>query len=457
VLTRRALPAYGPWSALLAGLTFLGLSIVRSEIGLVMAELPLTLLCLLAVLAFADFTASRRLGDALRFSGWASLAILTKGNALALGLLPPLAILLTGAFGLLRSPKLWLAALIIAVVCGPVYYLTLHMAIAVGSDKGYVSSGYLLRNLQTVLPQFLLVACPALLAAAAVGSVRCLAEPVGTGEGPRHALTLRVVLAWVAAVLIFHVVIPISGEPRYLLPALPGVVLLAWHGLDGLGRVFTGRAARLGWAIPMLGGGLILGGDARPLRPLVAGYRAAAASIPVTDEGTVVLVASNTHGEGAFIVERRLQDPSRTSYVLRASKVLASDSWTGACYRPRFETTAELRRYLAEVPVHYLLFDDFPCPEQRNTAHLDLLGRLLRESPDEFPLVGEFPVRGWWGMREGTARLYLNRQAQGRAPGAIHIDMRRMLNREIGTEASPPAAATSPARQGDPRTVTDTR
>ncbi|MFO0809714.1 MAG: glycosyltransferase family 39 protein [Gemmataceae bacterium] len=430
VLARRVRPAYGLWSGLLIGVTFLGLTTVRGELPLVMADLPLTLVSLLAVLAFADFVAERRLRDAVCFAGLASLAVLTKGNALALALLPPLAILTTGAYGLLRTPKLWLTAVIVGVVCGPWYYFTLQLATGVGSDDG-LSRGYLLRNLQVVPGQLLVLANSTLLVLAAVGGVLCLIRPARTAVEARNSLTLRVVLAWVLAVVMFQLLVPITGEPRYLFPALPGILLLAWYGFESVVRMARIRSVWIGRGIPLFGCGLLLAIDARPLRPLVAGYRAAAERIPVADDGPVVLVASNTLGEGAVIVERRLLDQGRTSYVLRASKALASDSWSGACYHSRFETTDELRRYLMDVPVQYLLVDDFPCPEPVTATHLQLLDRLLRESPDDFPLVGAFPIRGWWRLREGAVRLYENRQALDRAPGTIRVDLHRMLNRHV--------------------------
>jgi hypothetical protein len=438
-LTTRARAAYGTGLALCLGITFLCLTSVRMQMAQVMLDLPLTLWCLLAIFAFADLLATCKLRDALRFSLWASLAILTKPNGLALTLLPLLAIPLTRAWPVLRSWKLWLTALIVGLLCGPFYYFTLNMAVGISSTTGErrLSQNYMLNTLQTVPPKLLVLAGLPLLVFAAVGAIRCLSQRIDAADSARRVLTLRVALAWVGAGVLFYVASPISGEVRYLLPLLPAVLLLAGEGICALGefastRIFSLASPaqrRVGLLVAVLVFGLLLAFNYNPTWSGFAGYREIAREIPVEADGRV-LVASDPQGEGAFIVERRLQDAGRTSFVLRASKVMASDSWLGGDYSMRFHSTEEVRAYLHEVAVDYLVVDESPYGEIPTPAHHVLLTQMLREYPYEFELLGEFRVGGR-GETERQAKLYRNKLAEGHPRREIRIDMKRMLGGEV--------------------------
>ena len=89
VLAIRLRPVVRPALATVLAVGFLTAAPVRTELAMVMIELPLTLFCTLAVFAFVDFLSSGRPRHAVWFGVWAITALLTKGNGLALGLLPP--------------------------------------------------------------------------------------------------------------------------------------------------------------------------------------------------------------------------------------------------------------------------------------------------------------------------------------------------------------------------------
>jgi 4-amino-4-deoxy-L-arabinose transferase-like glycosyltransferase len=57
----------------------------------------------------------------------ASLALLTKGSAMGLAVLPPLAILLAHRRSLVRLPSFWLPALVVDAACGPWHWVTRRM------------------------------------------------------------------------------------------------------------------------------------------------------------------------------------------------------------------------------------------------------------------------------------------------------------------------------------------
>src|SRR5712691_1356777 len=86
-----------------------------------------------------------------------------------------------------------------------------------------------------------------------------------------------------------------------------------------------------------------------------AGYAQVAASLPVA--GPVILVSSDTSGEGAMVVECLVRDDARNRIVLRASKMLASSDWMGGNYRSLTTSVAEVRDLLNAIPVQFIVLD----------------------------------------------------------------------------------------------------
>jgi dolichyl-phosphate-mannose-protein mannosyltransferase len=109
---------------LTAALLLPALPVMQKASGMLMAEIPLALFSLWAALALGRFLDSGRIQDAVCFGLATAAAIMTKGNALALVLVTPLAVGLSGRWGRLTRPSLWSAGALVAVLCGPWYVLT---------------------------------------------------------------------------------------------------------------------------------------------------------------------------------------------------------------------------------------------------------------------------------------------------------------------------------------------
>ena len=114
----------GPWAGWFGGALFLALPLTQESSAQLMTEHLVTLLMLLSVLQFAKFVQSDRASDALMFGTLATVAILTRGSAWALIAVPPLVILLTRRVRMLRSVRLWQAAIPVLLICVPWYLLT---------------------------------------------------------------------------------------------------------------------------------------------------------------------------------------------------------------------------------------------------------------------------------------------------------------------------------------------
>jgi hypothetical protein len=100
------------WAGVLAAVLFVASPLVQESSARVMTEHLVTLGMLVSTLCFARFARTGRIGDGLAFGAVAAMAILTHGNAWALGLVPGITLALTNRWYLLRRPGLWLAAVL---------------------------------------------------------------------------------------------------------------------------------------------------------------------------------------------------------------------------------------------------------------------------------------------------------------------------------------------------------
>src|SRR5262249_37559093 len=118
----------GRWAGVFAAVLFVASPLVQESSARVMTEHLATLGMLLSTLSFARFARTGRIGDGLLFGTFAAVAILTHGEAWALGVVPGVTLALTNRWHLLRRPGLWLAAVPALVFCVPWYALTLSMS-----------------------------------------------------------------------------------------------------------------------------------------------------------------------------------------------------------------------------------------------------------------------------------------------------------------------------------------
>jgi hypothetical protein len=148
----------------------------------------------------------------------------------------------------------------------------------------------------------------------------------------------------------------------------------------------------------------------------VEGYRAAAAAIPYRPEGCLLLVSADAPGEGAIVAERLAHDPWRAGIVLRADHAFVESSWSGARYHPLFFDADEVRKYLMDLPVRYILLDD----SWTRRPFQKLVDEAVRSSPNDFALLARFPIRKS-GEDIGEVRIYENRGAGDRRPAVVRV------------------------------------
>jgi hypothetical protein len=227
-----------------------------------------------------------------------------------------------------------------------------------------------------------------------------------------------VAMAWLASQLLFLYILPLTEEPRYLTPSIGPAMLLFGSAaalLAGLVSRLQPRVARLApFALTVLC--FATSNGQQPDQ--VNGYAAAAASLPFTASGSVMLVSSDNKGGGAFIAARLERDVNRRDVLLRTDKTLSHSSWNGRHYTAHYQTPKQVDEYLQSVPIHYIVVDE-TAPADPAQA---LLRRCLAASPHTYVPIGRFPVDSRSRRRPGNIVIYLNHDAkeEGRT---IEVDL----------------------------------
>jgi len=384
-------------------LLFLCLPLVQKATGMVMGEIPLALFCFGFALALGRFLDRGRAQDALVSALFAAAAILTKGNAFALALAAPLALVLTRRFERLKRPALWAAAALVVALCAPWYVVTAPLAAEktalVRPTLAYALAAARLYTVQLALAggAFLL-----LLALVGLGATRPWTRTPRPTSGKWAAAAALVVAVWA-----FHCVVPSSREPRHMVLALPAFMMFVGAGLAAAARRLSrGAAHPRGWAVAVLGGAALLflaHGFAIPAKS----WSGFAAPVDVLlgwpDAPAVTLVVSDARGEGMFISEMAQREPRPRRTVLRGSKVLARSGWDGQDYTLLHRTPSEVLAFL-DGRVDVVVLDT--SGTAAGEGHLDVMTRTVREHPTRFENAGRFAVTRAGEVVDGAIEVW---------------------------------------------------
>ncbi len=397
VLVFRALrEEYGVAAAGLGVILVLSLPLVRSLYDMVMAETLSALLMFGATLAFGAFLDREQRKDALWFGVLATLAILTKGTGLALALAAPLALLWMRKFHLLKRPALWAAVLIIVIVAGPWTWATRHLG-AGGWEQPTPSWNFT----REALPYYVWKLGLAL----GLGAVPLFGLGMAITAGRRSAHRGRWVAcgALIVAVVVFQSLAPVGREARHLVPALPAACVLAVAGLCVLDAWWRqkragGPPADAPNPVPRVGVVFWVGAILLLVPPFISSPRAAKACsgfAPIAEAmlaevapAEVTLVSSDATGEGMFIAEVALREKRPGHAIQRASKSLATSTWSGSGYTPAFKNDDEVFAFLTSGEIRYLVVDD-SVPDAKRREHHEQIKRVVASHAERFFPVAE--------------------------------------------------------------------
>lgn len=406
----------GEIGPLLLGLLVIWLPLVRTYTAIVMSDLLLAILILEATRTFGRFLESDHRRDAWGFGFLAAAAILTKGSGLLLALVPPLAILLSGRWRVLTSPRLWLAPIPVLALALPWMLATRH--ITAEGMSGVALTEYLptaVRYYSIGMAREFGGVTVLLLVVAAVDLLRRRwgkADRIGTGEAAWWALA--------GGLLLFYGAIPSGLDARYLLPAVPVVLLIVAERGARLGARWSGLGR---WVAPAVLGVLVVVLAHRPVAKRYTGAADAvevAVSVAVSDASRApltLLVISNASGEGAITAAAAFRDDGELT-VKRASKVLAQSDWLGRHYEPRFSSREEFRALLDAERIDVLIIERLPESRSGIPEHWAESVRYLESGETGDGLVLSKSVRS--ERKSGqTSQFQLYRVTPQRSEGEI--------------------------------------
>lgn len=420
---------FGVMAGVAGGLLLVSSPLVQSYYGMVMAEMPAALLIFLATIAFGKYLETERWQYAIVFGLLASLAILTKGSAFCLALLPLMAIIVSRRFYLIKRPSFWYPAIAVALLCGPWYFFTRHMAVEGflyrwGPEYTSLAVPYFFRELLKAVGFGLSVL-------AAVGFFVTIIKPPSG---------VRISGKWAAAggllfsVIILQSLVPAGLDDRFVIPAVPALVMFIVAGVASLSRSLpsqhlTDRHKAL--IVVALATIVYLGETFAIARKPDHGFTAVATDLLARPEfkNSVFLISSDSKGEGAFISEVARFEERPGHIVLRALKVLSRNRWGGPEEKLAFQTSAEVMKFLDEIPVGIIVLD--LSPDAMELKHHQQLLQTVNENPQSWELLAAYPVISQPDSSPGEIRVYSLIGHQNRPPGRIKLDMNYMLKRSI--------------------------
>jgi hypothetical protein len=395
--------------------------IAQHASGELMLDMPVAFLCVAAMMAYERFLVTGYARYSAFFGMLATGALLIKGNAGCLALLPPFAILIGRRFDLLRNRSFWLPVPIVGMVAGPWYIGTYSL----------VSQGFFYHwgvdyvvTATTANSRILLdTVGPLVLVCAIVGLVATIAKPTASDKKDSWVVAAA---ALFVAVWFFQSIVPAAIQERYLAPALPPLLILAVWGaritvLWGINHIPTRRAlsrhsnTAVAVGLVLLAASFVPGTlnvTAKPPRDFAKVAQLIWQNFVPTNPS--VLVGTDPTEEGAPIGDLAAIDPHRPSlFAVRGSRLLGDSGFMNEDYVPRFQTAEQVMAAIDDYAIPFVIRSD--RIGKREWAHLGQLDEARALYPDRWELIYRdasvspevllFRIRGNQGKKADIARL----------------------------------------------------
>ncbi len=315
---------YASFSAALGSALMLVVTLpFQASLDLVMAESCTAVLVLAATVAFARYLEQPGLMASQAFGVCAALALLAKGSACPLILLPLMSIGIARRFEVLKRVDFWLAALPVLILAVPWYVFA----------KGFASPNQTsLRLMEGTWGPWMDYGIPLLLLSLA-GSLLL------PKRDPYIASLAGLVLAFGLAPLGVNA----FQESRHLLPAAGAAAVLmvgCWSRLNRPGLAVALSLALSWWLTPRF----VVYPDEK--------FRSWAQTVNLAGP---ILVSGSATEEGAVVTALVERQPNPKQSILRASRVLANSTWNGTRYQMLVQDEAQTRALLEEHGITMLL------------------------------------------------------------------------------------------------------
>jgi 4-amino-4-deoxy-L-arabinose transferase-like glycosyltransferase len=385
-----------------------------------MLDMPITLLCLLASLAFARYLATGRGGYAVLFGMIATAALLTKGNAGCLALVPPFSVALSGSWRMLRRWSFWAPALIVVPVAGPWYALTYgQVAVGFRYSWGWDYSSAAVPAFWTGL---LSGVGPVFTVLGVLGLLRVCIR----GASPSEDGVAATMAALLMSVFVFQSVVPAAIQDRYLAPAIPPLLYLAADFVSRFAIAWSLQRGALlrGLVICLALAAFVPAALAVTPKPQIGAIAAARAvwSHRIA-QNPVVLVVADEIPEGAVIAELAMEDPARPSlFAVRGSRLLGGGGYNNQDYLPRFASAHEIMAAIDAYAIPFVLVRS--DPDHNRWQHIDQVEQARALQPERWKLVySDGPADALWRLyrirENATATPDLGKLEQLSAPHAL--------------------------------------
>jgi len=357
----------GGVAAWLAVILLLATPLVQEMAGVVMLDLALAAIALEAAYWLAQYAGSGARKHAVWFGAFAAAACLTKGNGIAVVLMPAVFIVMARRFDLLRRSGLYIAAAIVIAFAVPFLMISTRLDAAIG-DFGPLTATLLADRIRLFATILWTQMGPLVLVPAAAVSAMALQRHAGSDK--THPPYPAVLLALTGGAILFHLFSPHQLTlTRYFTMAIAPVAGLAAIGIARMAErarqlEFTTAARTV--AVAALVVVVPAGRPAATIKhPL--GYREAVRSLTASQHLAAerVLIVSDEIGEGAFVTEMATLELAPAPTIIRGSKLLASDDWSGHHFQLRYASAAALLADLESLHIGYVVLDQTPRLSRR--------------------------------------------------------------------------------------------
>ena len=214
----------------------------------------------------------------------------------------------------------------------------------------------------------------------------------------------------VVAVFAYHCVAMGRLEARHIIPAAPGLILLAMAGVKSVSMLTSVRATdpvereRRGSLWILLLALLVLPFEMMKVREKeFDGFGAIVRTLlDEVPRDARILISSDATGEGMFLSELAMNDPRNGFAIEVASRSLLVDGQSAGLMeerRERFTEDRELLEYLTAGRIHYVILDDSPSMKQRAGFH-DQIRRVIEDNVRSFWPLHANPI-----TRDGEVQL----------------------------------------------------
>ena len=408
---------------------------IQQYSGVVMLEIPSAFFAFLSLLYYGRYLNKENNRDAVIFGIFASLTILTKPIGLALALVPLLSVLMTRRYRLLSRLSFWLPVVIVGVACAPWYLFSLEMA-----KKGMIEESL---SLHQIFPTVLIylqslsgIIGIGLILFISIGFSVFMASILSRSNGGNGVWIANG--AFIIGLWGFICVVTVHApEERHLCVMLPSAFMFLAAGICKSAKIFRVFPASLGVKRSFASGTAVLififEIFAIPSNAFV-GFAPVVQDTLLTNpkfKDSVMLIASDPRGEGAFIAEVASSEKRPGHVVLRASKFLTDSNWNGDEFEIYFNTTEDIAKALENIPVGIVAIDlSTPVQAERRESEVLLL-ETLESSSEKWEMIGVYPiVRDGETFSEGV-KLYRLIGHETMKRNMIHVNMNRMLNRTL--------------------------